>query len=132
MLSFHSRLVIGLLFFGLAMPLSLASEAQKAEKPADPGQYVLFIHAGHASSGEYDDLVRKVTIALAKSGYVVRAPDQERKQDGPGVDFFDETNRPAAEHIASVVNEQKGEGHDLKVRLQPVKRPQGYIDVWLF
>ena len=115
--------------------IPLTAGALDNPPPADAGRFVLFIHAGGAAEGDRK-LIDIIAISLAKRGYVVRAPDNERDEiGGPGVDYFAEAESSAAQDIANTINSASAELHgSVKVepRLQHGKNPPGYIGVWLF
>jgi hypothetical protein len=118
-----------LAIFLLAVPLSVRAQ----EPPADARRFVLFVHAGAATPPD-QNLVKKITFALAARGYVVRSPESDRDEiGGPGVDYFADADVQAAKDIAEVVNAQlPPNATKLMPRLQRVKNQPGYIGVWLF
>jgi hypothetical protein len=114
----------------IAVPSAVRS--QSWDPPADAGRFTLYIHAGTKGIAQPPErLVGKIIAMLADRGYLVRRPDTERdEEDGPGVDYFDPHDLPAAADIAKVV----GTVGDiqLKPRLKRGGRGPGYIDLWLF
>jgi hypothetical protein len=130
---FPLRLIF-LILIMVSMPLT--ARGLDSAPPADPSRFVLFIHAGGAASESDRKLVNTIAISLAKRGYVVRAPDDERDDvGGPGIDYFSETERPTAEDIANTVNSVSAElkgSVKVEPRRQSGKNPPGYIGVWLF
>jgi hypothetical protein len=125
----------------LAQPQSRQEQApQQGALPArDNSRFVVFIHAG-GKDGADDKAIREIAVALLGKRYVVRAPDRERDEvGGPGVDYFAEAARDAAQEVADTVNEKlkslnllPDETKKLKPRLQRLKNPPGYLGVWLF
>lgn len=101
--------------------------------PDDASRFVLFMHAG-ASTPVDPVQVKKIAVALAVRGYVVRSPDDQRDQiGGPGVDYFADADSAGAQDIADTVNAMLPPGaKQLAPRRQRVKNPDGYIGVWLF
>jgi hypothetical protein len=124
----------------LLAPSLLSAQPQQSGVPPvrDNSQFVVFIHAGGGKIG--DQQVREIGALLVKKGYVVRAPDLERDEaGGPGVDYFSNFARDAAQDVADTVNArlqalklQSDENKKLKPRLQRVNNPPGYLGVWLF
>jgi len=115
-------------------------EQQTTVAPArDNSRFVVFIHTGGNEKAD-DKSIREIAVALLGKRYVVRAPDKERDEvGGPGVDYFADTGRDAAQEVADVVNEKlkrlgllPDENKKLKPRLQRQKNPPGYLGVWLF
>ena len=104
-----------------------------APPPDNANSYIVFIHSGGWRPGEGDPTtVKRVALALAQRGYLVRPPDAKRDEvGGAGVDYFDASDKDIAQDIANVVNGVLG---DAKVhpRLQRIKNPTGYIGVWLY
>jgi hypothetical protein len=123
---------LALLIFGL-----LPSQIFAQQREIDNSQFVVFVHAGPKLS---DPKIKQVTGALFAKGYLVRAPDNEQDKDGgAGVDYFDKAAEKTATEIAALVNERLTtlnlRGPDdvaLVLRLQRVKNPPTYIGVWLF
>jgi hypothetical protein len=119
------------MIFLFTAPLSVGAQVLQAP-PADAKRFVLFIHAGTATKPD-QDLVKKVTFALAARGYVVRSPEYDRDElGGPGVDYFADADLQAATDVAAVVNAELSPAIKLKPRLQRVRNQPGYIGVWLF
>jgi hypothetical protein len=136
---FRFRRVLLIVVVIVSIPVRLWAQAIGAP-PADPSRFVLFIHAGGGPAGA-SDVADNIAAELARRGYVVRAPDEERNaKGGPGVDYFSAGDRPAAQDVANTVNaELKASANAelkasavLQPRLQNVKNPPGYIGVWLF
>jgi hypothetical protein len=103
------------------------------DPPADAGRFVLFIHAG--SDGHVDPkLVKQAAVKLAERGYVVRSPDTQFDEEGPGVDYFSKGDLQAAQDIAAFLNTLLPPRADRSIapRFQRTKNPPGYIGVWLF
>jgi hypothetical protein len=106
----------------------------------DNGQFVVFLHGGGTDTAKIEDQdLRQIGAVLVKKGYIVRAPDMDRDQvGGPGVDYFSDEARTAAEDVASTVNAELSNrkllitGKELKPRRQNLKNPPGYLGVWLF
>jgi hypothetical protein len=124
----------------LALMLCVASAPLQAQQPKiDPSKFVVFIHAGpYLKDG--DVAVRQIAGALFSKGYVVRSPDNDVDEiAGPGVDYFDDNARDAAQDVADTVNEllprfnRTGfQGKKLIPRRQKTKTPPNYLGVWLF
>ena len=73
--------VLGILFIASWAVASTQADAQ----PGPNSRYIVFIHYGGGSP----DNAQRVALALAKLGYVVRKPDNQRDiVGGPGVDYF--------------------------------------------
>jgi hypothetical protein len=124
------RMLVALLM--LAIPL-LGRGQPATPPPANASSFVLFIHAG--GPGDPDqDLIKKIAVALAARGYNVHSPDNERdKIGGPGVDYFSDTDLPAAQDIATVISPMLPQGSKpLVPRRQRGKSEPGYIGIWLF
>jgi hypothetical protein len=105
----------------------------------DPSKFVVFIHMGGRSLDRL--AILRIGIALSKKGYVVRAPDRDQDEvGGPGVDYFSDSARDAAQDVANAMNEvlremklqDKDDSRKLRPRLQGTKNPPGYLGVWLF
>jgi hypothetical protein len=120
----------------LCAPSALLAQNQ-AQQGAPNSRFVIFIHAG---GGATDEEVREVAIALIRKQYTVRPTDRDQdKVGGPGVDYFDDSAKAAAEDVANTVNDvlkgQKLLTDDkkaLKARRQSLRNPPGYLGVWLF
>ena len=128
--------------FGLVVALCCpgAVLAQQAGSPArDNSKFAVFIHGGGNDKAD-DKAIREIAVALLGKRYVVRAPDKDRDEvGGPGVDYFADSARDAAQEVADIVNDKlkdlkllPDEGKKLKPRLQRQKNPPGYLGVWLF
>jgi tetratricopeptide (TPR) repeat protein len=106
----------------------LTAAAPTARAP-DNGRFTLFIHGG----GEAADTIDVVERSLQQKGYAVRAPDDQRDAvGGPGVDYFSDGDKAAAQEVAVAINALLPSGHPpLKPRRQKVKNPAGYLGVWL-
>jgi hypothetical protein len=124
------------IFFMIALltnPLVARGDSERSP-PTDAQRFVLFIHAGPNLDSQRD-LVKKIAIQLARRGYLVRPPDNDRDVvGGPGVDYFLDADRAAADDIAAVVNSllPQGAGRGLQPRPQKINNPRGYIGIWLF
>jgi len=138
MITLMYRLVLVL---ALGMPASLyAQGVQPRAVPSGETKFVLFIHTGGSPAGIDEGKIKQIMGALAQKGYLVRAPDKEQdERGGPGVDYFADSARAAAQDVANTVNltfEKLGipvdEKKKLKPRLQRVKNPAAYLGVWLF
>jgi hypothetical protein len=96
--------------------------------------YIVFMHTGPKSPD--DTSVRAIAGQLVRSGYVVRAPEGDQdKVGGPGVDYFADDAKPAAERLADTVNkllEAETGFKPLKPRRQNLKNPPNYLGLWLF
>jgi hypothetical protein len=105
--------------------------AQEIQAQASPnGRYIVFIHSGN----ETTQRTQQVAIELARRGYVVRKPDNQRDTvGGPGVDYFSAQDAAGAADVANVVNGSLTlpDNRKLKPRLQRTKNPPGYLGVWL-
>jgi hypothetical protein len=117
----------------ITTPIASPAQQQQMRKP---DYFTVFIHAG-AKSPPAADVIKQITIYLARKGYSVRAPDNEQDVvGGPGVDYFSTEDAAAAKDVADIVNEAfnalKVDGPKLAPRLQRVRNPPGYIGVWLF
>jgi hypothetical protein len=105
--------------------------------------YIVFMHTGPKKPD--DPSVRAIAAQLVRSGYVVRAPEGDRDTvGGPGVDYFSDDAKPAAQALSDVVNKllqqereaekeaKKEEFKPLQPRRQTVKNPPNYLGLWLF
>lgn len=124
----------------LALMLCVVSTPLQAQK-VDPAKFIIFIHAGpFLKDGEA--AVKQIAGALFNKGYVVRSPDNDQDDaGGPGVDYFDDNARDAAQDVADTVNELMTRialpktgvaGKKLMPRRQRTKTPANYLGVWLF
>lgn len=124
----------------LALMLCVVSTPLQAQK-VDPSKFIIFIHAGpFLKDGEA--AVKQIAGALFNKGYVVRSPDNDQDDaGGPGVDYFDDNARDAAQDVADTVNELMAKislpktgvaGKKLMPRRQKTKTPPNYLGVWLF
>ena len=153
------------LFLALCLPSALLAQSSQGSgaggAPPNNSRFVIFIHAGGipddvkksddekkpGSAGRIseDERVREIAIALIRKQYTVRVPDRDQdKVGGPGVDYFDDGARLAAEDVANTVNavlrnlnlltseKEKDEKKVLKPRRQYLKSPPNYLGVWLF
>jgi hypothetical protein len=126
------------LILALCVPSALLAQSQGGSPNS---RIVIFIHAG---GGEINDnQIRDIAVALVRKQYTVRVPDRDQdKVGGPGVDYFDDSARAAAEDVANTVNaalkglklltDEKDEKRALKPRRQFLRNPPGYLGVWLF
>jgi hypothetical protein len=156
--SVYNLLAILLLSAALALPVcaqsgkaepdtkakSESKAGQKApEVKIDTSKFIIFIHAGTDTKQSKDDkTVRLIAGALFAKGYVVRAPDDDQDEvGGPGVDYFDETAKDAAQDVAATVNDTFAKldiPRDAKKILNPrrvtakTKNPPNWLGVWLF
>jgi hypothetical protein len=118
----------------------LAGRASAEDAPRDPGHCIVFVHGGGKKERDArNEAASAIAKELAKSGYVVRSPDQEQDVvGGPAVDYFDEADLACARAIAAVVNANTEVGKlqekpiQLAPRRQRIKNQPGYIGVWLF
>jgi hypothetical protein len=118
--------------FLLATPIA-ASAQTVGSPPEDANRYQLFIHDGSTKSGR-SSLTNQIAFSLAKRGYKVRSPDNDRDETGgPGVDYFNSDDLRIARDIADVVNSQlPSDAKKLVPRRQNVSNRPGYIGVWLY
>jgi hypothetical protein len=116
-----------------------AQQMQQGSPPVrDNSKFVVFIHAGGKDID--DKSIKEIAVTLLGKRYVVRSPDRERDDvGGPGVDYFSDSARDAAQEVADTVNEKleslkllTDDNKKLKPRLQQLKNPAGYLGVWLF
>ncbi|HVO89832.1 MAG TPA: hypothetical protein VMV45_14925 [Casimicrobiaceae bacterium] len=117
----------GVLLLALCVLAPAAAQAQATPN----SRYIVFIHSGGGSA----QAAQKVAVELARRGYVVRKPDNQRDTvGGPGVDYFSTQDAAGAAEVANIVSGALSlpEGGKLKPRLQRIKNPPGYLGVWLF
>jgi hypothetical protein len=135
----RTRLGLIFLLLSLCVPGDLHAQSRGTKPEFDPSKFVVFIHTGGRSLDRH--ATQRIGIALSQKGYVVRAPDRDQDDvGGPGVDYFSESARPAAEDVANTMNEiltemklqDKDARKKLRPRLQRTKNPPGYLGVWLF
>ena len=139
----NALLLRAIVVFAALAPMLVHAEGagpgKQQGRPAEPEKkYVLFIHAGPLPPTS--EVVRNVTLVLARRGYLVRAPDDDLDAvGGPGVDYFDDSARSKAEEIADIVNDilpklgiQVADDKKLRARKQNAKNPAEYLGVWLF
>ncbi|MBX9827927.1 MAG: hypothetical protein K2Y27_23365 [Xanthobacteraceae bacterium] len=120
----------------LLVPGSLLAQ-QGALPPIDTGRFTVFIHGGNENEQIGSKVLREIGTVLVKKGYVVRAPDFDQDTvGGPGVDYFSDDARDAAQDVADEINRalrsRKLQTKELKPRRQNVRNPPGYLGVWLF
>lgn len=122
------------LILALCVPSALLAQSQGGSPNS---RFVIFIHAGGAEIS--DDQVKDIAVTLVRKQYTVRVPDRDQDKSGPGVDYFDDNAKAAAEDVANTVNDVlKGlklltdEKRALKPRRQSLRNPPGYLGVWLF
>jgi hypothetical protein len=143
MMNIAGRICLIVLLAAMLPGLSLAQtpQQQQAGPPErDNSKFVVFIHGGSATGTVDDRTLKEIAVSLLGKRYVVRAPDAERDEvGGPGVDYFSDYARDAAQDVADTVNTKLRElklltddGKALKPRLQRLKNPPGYLGVWLF
>lgn len=119
----------------LALMLFVVSVPLQAQPAIDRSKFIVFIHAGPKLT---DPVVRRIAGALYTKGFVVRSPDNDQDETGgPGVDYFADTAKDAAQDVAEAVNMlmAKPEGAPTKKlapRRQNTKTPANYLGVWLF
>jgi len=141
----------------LCFPSALLAQSNQGAGGGGPAlnnsRFVIFIHAGgipddaaKKSEGgakiSEDDRVKEIAVTLVRKQYTVRVPDQDRDRvGGPGVDYFDDGAKAAAEDVANTVNaalkalkllDEKDEKKALKPRRQFLRSPPNYLGVWLF
>jgi len=117
--------------------LILLAPAPLAAQTSEP-RYVVFIHTGPRPAD--DPAIRQIAGILVKSGFVVRAPDNDSDLiGGPGIDYFSDDALPAAKRLADLLNgllpKFQIEGVTIKPlspRKQSVKNPAMHLGVWLF
>jgi len=106
---------------------------EQALLAADTAKFTVFIHEGGTPNAE---VVKRLAAALASKGYNIRGFDEEQDTiGGPGVDYFYDEDKAAAEDIAQIINKElttNGLSANVNPRKQGVKNPPGYIGVWLF
>ena len=117
----------------LLVPVPLAAQTNQSSD----FKFIVLMHAGPKLPD--DESIRQITGILVRSGYVVRAPDNERDLvGGPGVDYFSDAALPAAKQLADLLNawlsklQQGAALKPLNPRKQNVNNPANYFDVWLF
>lgn len=142
MMESRMRRLLPLLLSLLALMLCVVATPLQAQQKVDSSKFVIFIHAGpHLKNGEA--AVKQIAGALYNKGYVVRSPDNDQDEaGGPGVDYFDDNARAAAQDVADTVNELMARlttlpktgfaGKKLMPRRQKTKAPPNYLGVWLF
>jgi hypothetical protein len=106
-----------------------------AELPAPAGgPYIVFIHCGPKKAT--DPAIKALALALTKSGYSVREPEEDQdKVGGPGVDYFSPDAKNEADKIATFVGTQLSLNPPLKSRLQNLKESlyqKFYVGIWLY
>lgn len=104
------------------------SNAKEATR--DNSRYIVFLHVG----GGAKDTGEQVARALRAQGFVVRgADDQLDAVGGPGVDYFNEQDRPGAADAADIANAALPASlPKLKPRLQKAANPPGFLGLWLY
>lgn len=94
------------------------------------GRFRLFVHIGQARGRPVPEpeAIRK---ALAGDGYAVTGLDNESDNYGPGVDFFNESDKEAAKDIARIVTELRpGNPGAIPIRKQSIPNRNGTIGIW--
>jgi len=129
-----------LLLLMLCVPIPLAIQTHGAD------QFIVFIHTGSVPPNNM--LVKQIAGTLVTKGFLVRAPDDDKNlENGPGVEYFDDSARAAAEEVAKAVNEvfAKPPADLAKLGLSQNKLPKitarkltiksnppSYLGLWLF
>src|SRR5215213_4686293 len=102
------------LFLALCVPGALLAMDRQGSAPSN-SRFVICIHAGGIPEDEKkpdggakmsdDSRVKEIAIPLVRKQYTVRVPDRDQDRvGGPGVDYFDDTAKAAAEDVANTVN----------------------------
>jgi Novel STAND NTPase 1 len=98
-------------------------------QPDDIRRYALFLHAG----GGRSNTAELVYGVLQKQGYSVSSDSEIDDSGGPGVDYFNDQDKTAAEKVSTLVNSVLPEDlRRLQPRRQKPRNPPGYIGIWLF
>lgn len=113
-----------------------ASENETVREVAAAGtelvnqRFRIFLHLGkHDASGIQP--LDPVKDALNKAGFEIRGSDNELDRHGPGIDYFNDTDRAGAERVATILNGLRGpKDKPFIVRRQSTKNAQGTLGVW--
>jgi hypothetical protein len=120
----------------LALTLMFCISNTAAAQPRDNSRFVIFIHTGGGTITE--EQAKAIAVDLVRKRYTVRVPDnQQDRVGGPGVDYFADDAKGAADDVAATVNAAMKSlnlrnSKPLAARRQNLKNPPGFLGVWLF
>ena len=94
------------------------------------GRFRIFLHVGVAKVRPVPE-VEAIKKALASDGYAVLGVDDKADNYGPGVDYFNDADKQAAESIAKILTGLlPGSPSAIPVRKQSVQNRNGTIGIW--
>jgi hypothetical protein len=94
------------------------------------GRFRLFLHTG-VSKGRAVPEVEAIKKALAADGYTVLGVDDKTDAYGPGIDYFNDADKQAAESIAKALTSLlPGNPTAIPVRKQSAQNRAGTIGIW--
>lgn len=118
----------------LCLPAFAQAQAQNEPPKPAAGLYIVYIHCGPKKA--VDPAIKGIALALTKSGYSVREPEEDQdKVGGPGVDYFSPDAKNEADKVAAFVSGQLSLNPPLKARLQTSKETlyqKFYLGIWLY
>jgi hypothetical protein len=93
-------------------------------------RFRIFLHVGVAKGRPVPE-VEAIKKALANDGYAVLGVDDKADTYGPGVDYFNDSDKQAAESIAGILTGLlPGNPGAIPVRKQSVQNRNGTIGIW--
>lgn len=110
------------------------AESQKVEgrleKLQANGRYRIFLHTGSANGRPVPEL-EAIKKAFATEGYTILGLDDQKDAYGPGVDYFNDSDKSAAESIAKVLTGLlPGDPKQIPARRQNAQNRVGTIGIW--
>ena len=118
---------------GVIFPENLKASQEvggQLEKLQANGRYRIFLHTGQATSRPAPEL-EAIKKAFAAEGYTILGLDDKKDDFGPGVDYFNDADKTAAENIAKVLTGLlPGESRPIPARRQKVQNRIGTIGIW--
>jgi hypothetical protein len=125
-------LIVGGGYWGYRTLISERTTVQLHNSSPKPeyDRYLIYLHLGKLPD-RYTPSKEVVLQRLTEAGFTVKGVDDNFDAYGPGVDYFHEKDKEAADIVAQVLNALlPNESKQLRSRKQNVTRQEGTIGIW--